>query len=597
MADSVFGIFMETCEKSGGKVAAQYKVAGAWRDVTWNEMRSIALKAGAALMKHGLEPKQHVSILSNTRLEWILADLGIQSTGAATVPIYQSNLAEECEYIINDSGAVFVFAEDGEQLEKLREVRDQIPDVKKVICFTAKDVDDDSDWEMSWDELLEEGAEHLKENEDALMERANAVGPEDLLTLIYTSGTTGKPKGVMITHDCMRYEAEASRKINLISPDDVQYLWMPMAHVFAKILEVIWFSEAHVMAFWEGDLKKIVPNLSEVRPTVMCSVPRIFEKVHASVTGKVKEAGGVKGALGRWALQKGDEAARLEAAGKDNSSMGWSLAQKLVWSKLHDTLNETFGGRMRFFISGGAPLSTDIAYFFKYAGFKVCEGYGLTETSAATTVNRVDDIRIGTVGQAMPGTELKIASDGEILIRGRGVMAGYWNREDATKEVLEEDGWFHSGDIGELDNDGFLKITDRKKDIIVTAGGKNVAPQNIEGLIKAKSPLISQVVVHGDKRKFLSAVITVDPETVEAWAQGKGLSGDHKTLSQNTDLRSEIENVVKDANGQLASYEGIKKFEILDHDFEIGDQLTASLKVKRKVCNDRYQEIFNGFYE
>jgi long-chain acyl-CoA synthetase len=286
--------------------------------------------------------------------------------------------------------------------------------------------------------------------------------------------------------------------------------------------------------------------------------------------------------------------------GKQPGGLGWTIAQKLVFKKIGAKLQTRFGGRLRFFISGGAPLPKDIAYFFKYAGVTIIEGYGLTETSAATCVNLPNDNRIGTVGRAMPGTELKIASDGEIMIRGRGVMKGYLNRDDATKEVLEPDGWFHSGDIGEMDKDGYLRITDRKKDIIVTAGGKNVAPQNLEGALKAKSPLISQVVIHGDKRNYLTAVITLDKDALESWAKDKGVSNgsfDYAKTTQHADVEKVVSDVVGGLNKDLASYETVKKFRILDHDFEIGDQLTPSLKVKRKLCNERYKNLFDAMYD
>jgi long-chain acyl-CoA synthetase len=594
MARSVYELFQAAVQARREKTAAQHKIQGQWRDVTWGEMDKTARAVTGGLVAAGVQPKQSVSILSNTRLDWVLADLGILGAGATTVPIYQSSLAEDAEYILNDSGAVFVFAEDEAQLKKLRAVRAKIPGVKRVVAFAGADAS--SDWEQSWDAFLKDGEAYATKNASEVAARAATLSPEDLLTLIYTSGTTGRPKGAMITHDNMLYEAEAAHKIGLLSPDDVEYLFLPMAHVFAKVLEVIWLQEQHVMAFWEGDMKKIVDNLSEVRPTVMCSVPRIFEKVFAKVMSDVEATPGVPGKIARWGVEQGVAAAKAAQAGKQPGGVSWTLAQKLVFAKLATKLSARFGGRMKFFISGGAPLSPDIAWFFKFAGVEVCEGFGLTETSAASTVNRVGKNKIGTVGQAMPGTELKIAPDGEVLIRGRGVMKGYWNKPDATKEAIDADGWFHTGDIGVLDKDGYLKITDRKKDIIVTAGGKNVAPQNLEGLIKSKSSLVSQVVVHGDKRKFLSAVVSVDEENLKSWAKQKGLQGDYQKLSQTPEVHKEIENVLKDVNASLASYESIKKVKVLDHDFVVGEQLTPSLKVKRKYCNERYKDIFDAFY-
>ncbi|MCC7071802.1 MAG: long-chain fatty acid--CoA ligase [Deltaproteobacteria bacterium] len=593
MARSMYELFTGTVHARKDKVAAQIKVNGAWRDQTWGELDRVARAAAAGLVKLGVQPKEMVSIMSNTRIEWVQADLGILGAGATTVPIYQSSVADDVQYIVNDSGSVVVFVEDEAQLKKMRAVRAQVPKVRTVIAFSGTP---QGDGEQSWEQFLKDGEAYLEDNAATVAARAASLGPDDVLTLIYTSGTTGRPKGATITHDNMLYESEAAMKVGIASAEHVQYLFLPMAHVFAKVLEACWFRAGHVMSFWEGDMKKIVDNLGEVRPTNMCAVPRIFEKVYAKVVSDVDATPGVAGKIARWGLSQGAAAAKLEQAGQKPGGAAWSLAQKLVWGKLHTKLTARFGGRMQFFVSGGAPLSRDIAYFFKYAGFKICEGYGLTETSAATCVNLPGSIKIGTVGRPLPGMELKIAADGEVLIRGRGVMKGYWNKPDATKEAIEPDGWFHSGDIGEVDSEGYLRITDRKKDIIVTAGGKNVAPQNLENMIKARSPLISQAVVHGDKRKFLSVIITVDEENVITWAKDKGVAGDYRAITRSKELDTEIGNVIKGVNAALASYESLKKFKVLDHDFVVGEQLTPSLKVKRKVCNDRYRDIFEGFY-
>ncbi len=593
MSRSMYELFTSTVHVRKDKVAAQIKLNGAWRDLTWGEMDRVSRAVAAGLVKLGVQPKEMASIMSNTRVEWVQADLGILGAGATTVPIYQSSVADDVQYILNDSGAVVVFVEDDAQLAKLRQVRAQIPKVRKVIAFTGTP---QGDGELSWEQFLKDGEAYLADNAATVAARAAGLGPDDVLTLIYTSGTTGRPKGAIITHDNMLYESEAAMKVGIASSEHVQYLFLPMAHVFAKVLEACWFRAGHVMAFWEGDMKKIVDNLGEVRPTNMCAVPRIFEKVYAKVVADVDATPGVAGKIARWGLAQGAAAAKLEQTGQKPDGVAWSLAQKLVWKKLHTKLTARFGGRLQFFISGGAPLSRDIAYFFKYAGFKICEGYGLTETSAATCVNLPDGIKIGTVGRPLPGMEIKIAADGEVLIRGRGVMKGYWNKPDATKECIEPDGWFHSGDIGEVDSEGYLRITDRKKDIIVTAGGKNVAPQNLENLIKARSPLISQAVVHGDKRKFLSVILTVDEENVTKWAKDRGVAGDYRAITQSKELDAEIGNVIKGINATLASYESLKKFKVLDHDFVVGEQLTPSLKVKRKVCNDRYKSVFDGFY-
>ena len=605
MAKSVYELFQNTVSARKDRVAAQYKSGGAWRDVTWGEMDKTSRLVAAGLVKLGVKPQQMVSLISNTRLEWITADLGILGAGATTVPIYQSSTPDDTQFILNDAGSVVVIVEDNTQLKKLRGLKASIPKVTKVIAMTG-DVDD-SGWEISWEAFLLDGEAYLATHEADVKARSAGLSPEELLTLIYTSGTTGRPKGAMLTHDNMLYEAEAIHKINLISPEDTQYLFLPMAHVFAKVLETIWFQEGHVMAFWSGDMKKIVDELGEVRPTMMCSVPRIFEKVHAKVISDSQLTPGIPGKIARWGIKQGEKAGKLEQAGGKPGGLAWTVANRVVFSKIQAKLAARFGGRLRFFVSGGAPLGKDVAYFFKYAGVTICEGFGLTETSAASAVNLPSDARIGCVGRALPGTEFKVASDGELLIRGRGVMKGYWNRDDATKEAIDADKWFHTGDIGVVDSKGYIKITDRKKDIIVTAGGKNVAPQNLENLIKSKSSLISQVVVHGDKRKFLSCIVTLDEESVRNFAKAHNLAGDYPALTQNREIEASLTASFKEINGSLASYESIKKWKILDHDFTIGDKpeekdkpgaalLTASLKVKRKAVNERYKDVLEGFY-
>lgn len=592
MSSSVYQQFDETVAARGAHVAALVKQDGSWREMTWRELGELARSVSAGLVEIGVQPGQMVAVIANTRLEWCVADLGIIGAGATTVPIYQSSTAADVQYILNDANSVAIFVEDEAQLAKVRAIRREIPSVSKIIAITGRTTGPD---EISWEELLEAGRRCLSRRESEVRARSQRITRDDILTLIYTSGTTGLPKGVMITHDNMLYEAEACVEIGLIRADHVQYLFLPLAHVFGKLLEVAWFRTGHTMAFWERDMARIVPNLAEVRPTLVCAVPRIFEKIYARVVDEIRTTAGVRGQLARWGLRQEARAAAAEQQG-GRPGLAWSIARALVFSKLHARLHERFGGRVQFFVSGGAPLSRDIAYFFAHAGVTICEGYGLTESSAASTVNRPDNVRMGTVGRAVPGTEVRIAADGEILIRGRGVMRGYYNRPGPTAEAIDGDGWLHTGDIGAVDGDGSLRITDRKKDIIVTAGGKNIAPQKIESLIKSANPLVSHVVVHGDRRKFLSALVTVDEEAVRRWAAAQALPGDYESLTQSERLRTEVDAAIRWVNAGLASYETVKAFKILDHDFVVGDQLTPSLKVKRKLCGERYKAIFDGFY-
>ncbi len=594
MTATVSSIFKDTVARHGDRVAARHKVNGAWEAVTWAALGEQVHTVSAGLTALGVPAKSRVGLMSNTRLDWVTADLGVLGAGCTTVPIYQSSIADDVQYIVNDANIECIFVEDGAQVEKLESARDQMPNLKHIICFDPSPA---REGVVQWADFLKSGEEAWASRQEEVLSRGREVSPDDLLTLVYTSGTTGRPKGVMITHDNMVYEATAIGDIGLISPDDVQLLFLPLAHIFAKVLEVTWIKLAHEMAFAES-IAAVVDNMKETRPTFMASVPRIFEKVHAKVVSKGTSAPGLKGKLARWAFKKEAEATAAELAGKSAGGLGWALAQRLVMSKVSASLADTFGGRLKFFVSGGAPLPADIAYFFKHNGVTILEGYGLTETSAATCVNLPNIVTIGAVGPAIPGTEVKIAEDGEIMIRGRGVFQGYWNRADATAEALEPDGWFHSGDLGAIDARGVVKITGRKKDIIVTAGGKNVAPQNIESKLKSSCGVISQVVLHGDKRKFLSALVTLDEAALKEWAGARGLSGSYAELTQHPDVYEVVKKTFDEVNAALASYETVKKFKVLSADFTVeSGELTPSLKVKRNVVFANYKELYDGFYD
>jgi long-chain acyl-CoA synthetase len=466
------------------------------------------------------------------------------------------------------------------------------------VCFDGAAVATGERDERAWDELLADGARRWQEGGETRAElegRRGAIAPDGLATLIYTSGTTGQPKGVQITHANLLAAAEAVAEIGVIRPADTQLLFLPLAHSFAKLLEMGWLATGSILAYAES-IDKLIDNMPEVKPTLMASVPRVFEKVHAATVSKAVAPGGLKGKLARWALAKGEQAARAHGRGEPYGGLGWILARKLVFAKIGRQLSARFGGRLRFFVSGGAPLSPEIAYFFRFAGIEICEGYGLTETNSITTFNRPGQSRVGTVGPRMPGVELQIAADGEILVRGPIIFAGYWHNPEATAEVLSEDGWFATGDIGELDPDGHLRITDRKKDLIVTAGGKNVAPQYIENLLKSRSPLISQVVVYGDRKPYLVALVTLDEGALRQWGERSGAAGSAAELSRRPEVWRLVEEEVKVVNGQLPSYETLKAFAVLDHDFVVGDQLTPTLKVRRKVVSQRYGDVIEGLY-
>jgi long-chain acyl-CoA synthetase len=570
--------------------AVKHKRDGRWQDVSWSELARRARDVADGLAAIGVRPGDRIAVLGDTNLEWMLADLGTLGAGAITATIYQSNQPEECRYIIEDSGARFVFCDSAAQVAKVRQVRDRLPKLEGIIRGQGPAADG---FERSLADLERLGQEARKSNPKAHEERLARVGPDDVATLIYTSGTTGNPKGVMLTHGNWTYEAAAVEQIKVIGETDVILLFLPMAHSFAKVIQAAWLATGGSCAFVEA-MDKIMDNASEVRPTVMPAVPRIFEKAYNTVVSKGFASPGLKGKLFRLAMESFDAYADARTQGKSYSSFGLLVGRKLVFPKLTHALNERFGGRMRFFVSGGAPLAPKIAWFFDILGFTILEGYGLSESAAGTFVNRPGQNRIGTVGPPVPGTEVRIAEDGEILVKGPGIMKGYWNNPAATAEVLK-DGWLYTGDIGHLDEAGRLAITDRKKDIIVTAGGKNVAPQNLENELKT-DPLISQVMVHGDKRKFLSALITLNEENARKWAGENGVPAS-APLHDHPAMKARIQQTIDALNAKQASYATIKRFAVVRNDFtqETGE-LTPTLKVKRKIVTQKYQSVLDGFY-
>jgi long-chain acyl-CoA synthetase len=543
----------------------------------------------------GIGAEQRVAILSGTRMEWILADMGILCSGGATTTIYPSNTAEECAYILDDSGSRFAFVENQKQADKLSSVRASLPELQRVFIVEGKESADG--WIMPIAALEKLGREWDAKNPGQYDAVADAVGKDHLATLIYTSGTTGKPKGVMLTHDNWVYEGEAIDNLGIITPADKQFLFLPLAHSFAKVLEIA-FIRIGVPTAVDGDIDSLVDNLGVVKPTFMGAVPRIFEKVYNKVLSGARESGGVKLKIFTWAMGVGKQVSALRQ--KKQEPSGWlslklSLADKLVFSKL----KARFGGRIRFFISGGAPLSREIGEFFHAADLLVLEGYGLTESSAGTFMNRLDDYKFGTVGPAVPHTQVKFADDGEILLKGRGVMRGYYNLPADTAEALDADGWLHTGDIGELRDGTFLAITDRKKDLIKTSGGKYVAPQSIENKLKARSPLVSQVLVHGDNRNFCTVLIAVAEDTTKSWLAQQGITvGSYAELTTHPKVLEEIDRVVKELNRDLASYESLKKFALLPKDLSLEDgDLTPKMSVKRKVVEKKYRDLLDRFYE
>lgn len=569
--------------------AYTYPVGATWSRVTWRQFGDQVRQAAMGLRSLGLKNEERVAILSGTRYEWILADLGILTAAGATTTIYPSNLPDECEYILNNSDSRYVFAENDEQVKKLVSVKAKLPMVRKVVTFDGKSSADG--WVITLAELLDAGKSASVEDWEA---SCRSVKSQDIATLIYTSGTTGKPKGVVLPHDCWVYEGEAIDEMKLIVPDDVHYLWLPLAHSFGKVLEVAQLKIGFQTAV-DGRVDKLVENLGQVKPTVVAAVPRIFEKVYNRLVENARNGGALKYRIFKWAMEVGKEVSALQQKRQEPSGMlavKHSMAEKLVFSKL----KERFGGRMKYFISGSAPLSREMAEFFHAAGVLILEGYGLTETSAASFVNRPSSFRFGTVGPPLPGTEVKIATDGEILIRGRGVMRGYHNLPAETQEALK-DGWLATGDIGEVDADGLLRITDRKKDLIKTSGGKYVAPQSIEADLKMRCPYVSQAVVHGNNRNFCTMLVALDQEAITAWAKENNVAGGYAEVVKDARTRELIKGFIQQLNKTLPSYASIKNFAILPTDLtlEAGD-FTPSLKLKRKAVEQKYKAILDGFY-
>jgi len=577
--------------------AYRYPVGDQWRSMTWRQSGERIKAIAAGLLSLGLEREQRVGILSGTRVEWLLSDLGVMCAGGATTTVYPSSTADDCTYILADSEARYAFVEDDSQLAKLAAHRPELPKLAKVILIDGTPAEPLKDWVMTLSELEAAGAAQLARDPRMVDDTIAGIKGDQLATLIYTSGTTGRPKGVRLVHENWAYCADAIDAIRLWGADDVQYLWLPMSHVFGKVLMAGHIASGSVTAV-DGRIPKLVSNLAVVRPTIMSAVPRIFEKVYNKIIEGAKQGGVVKHWIFQRAIATGKAASVLRQQGKEPTGLlavRLKIAERLVFSKV----KATFGGRVRYLVSGSAPLAREIAEFFHACGILILEGYGLTESSAATFVNRPTNYVFGSVGQALPGTETKIApEDGEILIRSPAIMQGYHNLPEQTAEVLV-DGWLRTGDIGEIDRDGFLRITDRKKDLIKTSGGKYIAPQAIEGKLKAHCPYISQVIVHGERRNFVTALVTLDEESTMKWAKDHGMNGKpYAEVVKTEEARKLIAPYFDEINKSLAKYETVKHFVILPKDLSVDDgDLTPSLKVKRKVVEKKYAALLDKMYE
>ncbi|MCH6160234.1 AMP-dependent synthetase/ligase [Streptomyces marispadix] len=620
---SVATLFLERVEATPDAEAYRYPVPSAagegpddWRSYTWGQAAQRVFGIAAGLMTLGVVPEERVAIASNTRVDWILADLGILCAGAATTTVYPSTNVEETAYILADSDSRVLIAEDVEQLEKVRQRRAELPNLKHVVLIDAGDESEDGvpsgtgpehgdpeGWVISLAELTRRGSDRLLEDSEAVKNTVAALRSDQLATLIYTSGTTGKPKGVRLRHDCWAYMAKAIAQSGLVTSEDVQYLWLPLAHVFGKVLTAGQIEVGHVTAV-DGRIDKIIENLPVVQPTYMAAVPRIFEKVYNGVANKAKAGGAAKYKIFQWAAGVAREYAKVtqenfRRTGNATAPAGLkakhAVADRLVYAKLR----EAFGGKLRACVSGSAALAPDIGYFFSGAGIHILEGYGLTESSAASFVNPGEAYRTGTVGKPLAGTEVRIAEDGEILLRGPGIMEGYHGLPEKTAEVLESDGWFHTGDIGELSEDGYLRITDRKKDLIKTSGGKYIAPAEVEGQFKALCPYVSNILVHGADRNFCTALIALDEVSLTAWAEEQEtLKGKpYADVVTSDEVRQMVDGYVEELNGTLQRWQTIKKFRVLPRDLDVEHgELTPSLKLKRPVVEREFGHLIEEMY-
>ncbi|CAM5745808.1 putative Long-chain-fatty-acid--CoA ligase FadD15 [Streptomyces afghaniensis 772] len=606
---SVAGLFLDRVAATPDAEAYRYPVPASsgqgpddWKSLSWAQAAERVYAIAAGLIELGVQPEQRVALASSTRIEWILADLGIMCAGAATTTVYPQTNAEESAYILSDSESRVLIAENVEQLAKAQEKRAELPDLTHVVVVDPAGVET-ADWILTLDELEKRGAARLEKDPDLIKERVGAITKDQLATLIYTSGTTGRPKGVRLPHDNWSYMAKAIAATGLISGEDVQYLWLPLAHVFGKVLTSGQIEVGHVTAV-DGRVDKIIENLPVVQPTYMAAVPRIFEKVYNGVAAKARAGGGAKYKIFQWAAEVAREYAKtaqdnFRRTGTMSVPFGLGAKHKVADALVFAKIREAFGGNLRACVSGSAALAPEIGYFFSGAGIHILEGYGLTESSAASFVNPGEAYRTGTVGKPLPGTEVRIADDGEILLRGPGIMEGYHKLPEKTAEVLEADGWFHTGDIGELSPDGYLRITDRKKDLIKTSGGKYIAPAEVEGQFKAVCPYVSNILVHGADRNFCTALIALDEVAITEWAKENGLAGKSYAEIVSSPVTVEmVDGYVKQLNEGLQRWQTIKKFRLLPRDLDVEHgEITPSLKLKRPVVEREYKHLIEEMYE
>jgi long-chain acyl-CoA synthetase len=585
IAATVAALPASAAERFSDRVAARYKADGEWREMSYRQVTEAINETALGVGSLGIEVGDRVGILSDTRLEWTLASYGISAAGAVVVPVYPTNSPKECAWVLGNSGARAVFCENSEQRAKIDQVRDELPELETIIGIEPEG------GEVSLDELRERGRQL---DRSILADRQADVKPEDAFEIIYTSGTTGPPKGVVLTHRNAMSVCEMVEELHFVQSGETTYLFLPLAHAFALTSQLASYDQGTVIVYFGGNTRAVLEEVVETHPTYLPSVPRIFEKLYTAAM-KLAEQGSVQDKERfHQAIKLGVEVRQRRQRGEPVSEE-MEAAFERADERLFSRVRALFGGQIHQAVSGAAPIAPEILEFFYACGVPVLEGWGMTETTAVGTVGTLDNFKFGTVGRPMPGVEIRIADDGEILMRGPNVFREYWRNPEATAETLV-DGWLLTGDLGDLDEDGFLSITGRKKDIIITAGGKNLTPANLENDLK-QSPFISQAVMHGDRRPFPVALITLDPEEILPWAKEHQLPEDLAELAERDEVKQLVQKELDRANANYAQVEQVKKFKILDHDLSIEEgELTPTLKVKRNVINERYADLIESMY-
>jgi long-chain acyl-CoA synthetase len=588
--------FVQRIAQSGARLCYRWHDGRGWRDVTWAEHGARAVDVAGGLVQMGLARGDAVAILGDTRPEWATCDIGAMLAGGLSVGIYQTSTPAQVAHILADCGARWVFVQDHEQLAKVRAVRAEVPRLQKIVVWDDLP-GDDPELVISLTELEGVGRSRRQTLAAELTARRAAARLEDPAILVYTSGTTGPPKGAILTYKNIRALVTLGAEAIPITADDLTMSFLPMAHVAERVASYYGRIARGTATAYARSLQTVIDDARAVRPTVFGSVPRLYEKVYARVMAEVDGGPPTRRRLFQYALRVGKEHARLRREGRP-VPMALDLAHAAADRLVFHRIRGVFGGRVRYFVCGAAPISVEILEFFDALGMRINEVYGLTECTAICTANRPDGARLGTVGRAIPGAEVRLAADGEVLVRGDNVFAGYWNKPDATAEAVDPEGWLHTGDVGEMDADGYLRITDRKKDLIITAGGKNIAPANVENLIKA-DPVVSQAVVLGDRRKYLVALVALDPDEARKAARALGVEGASTAeLARHPAMRRRVQEAIERANRDLARYEQVKAFEVLPAELTVAEgELTPTLKVKRKVVEERYRDLIERLYD